>query len=209
MVCTDKVPYDGSHGCGTSPGAGTITIRNVGIHLVAIFAVPPGIDISNWHGVVGEISALGVHPIYDIPVNGTATFSVTPGDRVYIGRSDGTFSWRTISVRFEDVPGLLGGPPGGGVEPSEQSMLAVLDSLSCPANGQTGSLQALGTTIAVTESTGFDAETCADLASLMASGVRFHADVSVLEDRDGALTAAAVSIAEFSKRPGNDQKKPR
>jgi hypothetical protein len=200
QVCSDKVWYDRSHLCGIAPAAGVLTFTNIGVHLVAVFTLPDWVDTSAWDGSIhGRLGAAGlVAPISslniveNVPVNGSAFISINPGDRVYVGRSDGTLSNRTITVRFDEVPGLLGAPPPGVALP-EQRIEAVLDGLICPQEGQSGSLDALGITMAVSGTTRFDGESCAELAGLLASGMSFVVDVSILEDGAG-LTATAVEL---------------
>jgi hypothetical protein len=203
QVCSAKVWYDQSHFCGIAPGEGVLKFTNVGVHHVAVFTLPYFVDTSAWDGrihgrhgaeaLVAFFTSLNI--IEDVPVNGSAEIWIRPGDRVYVGRSDGMLTNRTITVRFDEVPGLLGAPPPGAALP-EQRIEAVLDGLTCPQEGQPGSLDALGITMAVSGTTRFDAESCADLAALLASGMSLLVDVRILENGTGTLMATEVELAD-------------
>jgi hypothetical protein len=199
-VCTDKVFWNQSHLCGYAPGTGKVLLTNVGVHKVSVFVVPAWVDTSLWNGEIFDIDSSPMIAfsqfIDNIPVGGVALIPVNATDEVYVGRSDGTRSYRTITIRFDAVPALLlGAPPGGTGLLPEQKIEAVLDALTCPAQGQPGALAALGITITVDATTRFEAESCADLAKLVASGVRFLVDVTIREDAAGALTATGVELA--------------
>ena len=172
------------------------------------FTLPAFVDTSNWNGdITGPfcIDAFGeLNIVWDIPVGGLTTIQVNATDEVYIGRSDGTRSNRTITVRFDFVPGpLLGGPPPGTGPVPEQRTEAVLDALNCPQQDQPGVLDTLGIAIAIDDTTQFEAESCADLAGLVASGMSFLVEVRIREDETGALAAAAVAFVPDSGGRGH------
>ena len=81
---------------------------------------------------------------------------------------------------------------------SQRRIEAVLDALTCPQQDQPAMLDTLGIAIAIDNTTQFEAESCADLAGLVASGMSFLVEVRIREDETGALGAAAVALVPDS-----------
>jgi hypothetical protein len=192
-TCTAKIFVDSVHLCGTSPGTGTLKFTNVGIHLVGVFTIAAGTDTSGWDGSANGATKFTSHYIDSIPSNTSATIPVNQYDQVWIARADHTISYRTISVRFDDIPGSV---PIGASLPGEQRIEALVDALTCPQSGLAGSLSVLGITVELTPTTAFSVESCRELAALFASGTSLRLDVEIVEAGTGMLSATEVELAE-------------
>jgi len=97
------------------------------------------------------------------------------------------------------TPPLLGAPSPGTPAPEAvpaQSMQAMLDGLICPQGENPGSLTALGVMAAITATTQFDGESCADLLELLESGMDLLVDVTLREHRSGTLSVTSVELAK-------------
>ncbi len=202
-VCT-KVFVNSVHLCGTAPGAGTLKFTNDGVHIVAVFTIAAGTNTVAWDGSVNGAEQFARQFVDDIPLKAQVQIPVVTGDRIWIGRADHTISYRTISVRFDDVPGSV--PTGAA--PPEQKMEALVDALTCPQQGLAGFMTALGVIVELTTATTFNGESCSELAALFASGMTLLVDVTILEDATGALSATEVELGDGPRgirRRGNSR----
>lgn len=84
----------------------------------------------------------------------------------------------------DDTPGI-----------PEQKLKAFVDALTCPQVGVPGSITALGVTVALDDHTEFEEVACDAIAMLLATpGSSVFAEIEILEDSSGALTATEVEL---------------
>ena len=88
--------------------------------------------------------------------------------------------------------------------PPKQKIEALLDALTCPAEGAAGSITALGVTVVLDETTEFEDATCEDIAELLATGEGVLVEIRVLEDEAGGLTAREVELEDDEHHGGHD-----
>jgi hypothetical protein len=91
-----------------------------------------------------------------------------------------------------DGDGIPDGQDDTPARPPKQKVKALLDALSCPSEGATGSITALGISIVLDETTEFEDETCEELAARFAAEGTAFVEIEVLEDEAGGLTAREV-----------------
>lgn len=98
-----------------------------------------------------------------------------------------------------------GTPDGEDDSPSapRQKVEALLDAITCPAEGTAGSITALGVSAVLDAATEFEDESCDELAArFVAEGTAF-VEIKILEDEAGGLTATSVE-SEDDDHGGDD-----
>lgn len=88
----------------------------------------------------------------------------------------------------------------------EQKVEAFVEALTCPQLGVLGSITALGITVTLDDHTEFEDLACSEIAAQLAlPESRVFAEIEILEDATGALTAREVEIEEGEHHDGHDE----
>jgi hypothetical protein len=104
-----------------------------------------------------------------------------------------------------DGDGIPDGEDDSPAAPPKQELEAILDALSCPAEGAPGSLGALGVTVVLDATTEFDDATCEEIAALFESGETVLVEVEILEDEAGGLSALEVELDDSDPQGEDEQ----
>jgi Bacterial TSP3 repeat len=104
-----------------------------------------------------------------------------------------------------DDDGLPDGADDSPAPPPLQKLEAFVDGLVCPTEGGAGSITALGVTAVLDAATTFEDGTCEELQAALEGGSPAFAEIKILEDEAGGLTAVRVELDDHGLGGDDDQ----